>query len=44
MGKDATVYYGKVDFKFVNSTQYPLMIRTVIEENNLILSLFENRN
>lgn len=43
-GKDATVSYGTVDFKFKNNRKYPVMIRTYVGSNSLTIRIFENRN
>lgn len=43
-GKDATVVYGGVDFKFKNTRPYPVMIRTIVEKKMLTVRILENRN
>ena len=43
-GKDATVSYGSSDLKFVNTKNYPIMIRTYVGKNSLTVKVFENRN
>ncbi len=43
-GRDATVSYGSVDFKFRNNRKYPVMIRTFIGKNDVTVKIFENRN
>ena len=43
-GEDATVAYGKVDFKFRNSKQYPIMIVVNLSSKSLTVRIIENRN
>lgn len=44
MGRDATVAFGALDFKFANNTSSPLMIIANIEGNKLSVGLFgQNR-
>lgn len=43
-GRDATVSYGSVDFKFRNNSRYPVMIRTFIGSSNVTVKILENRN
>lgn len=38
-GEDATVYYGKLDFRFTNSTDYPLLIECRIEDDVVTVRL-----
>ncbi len=38
-GKDATVYYDQVDLKIKNTLQNPILIRSYIEKNNLVVKL-----
>ena len=39
-GLDATVVYGLIDFKFVNSRNYPIKIKTAISGKNLIVEMY----
>ena len=39
MGMDATVYWGSLDFKFRNSTQTPLLLRTSVSGGQVHVSL-----
>ena len=39
-GLDATVVYGLIDFKFVNSRNYPIKIKTAISGKNLIIEMY----
>lgn len=43
-GEDATVSYGKVDFKFRNNRSCPIMIRVSLTEKRVGVSIIENRN
>jgi vancomycin resistance protein YoaR len=43
-GEDATVAYGKVDFKFRNSKSHPIMIVVHLSERSLTVKIIENRN
>jgi len=43
-GKDATVAYGSIDFKFKNNHKYPIMIKVYINNQELTVKIFENRN
>lgn len=43
-GKDATVSYGGVDFKFKNTRPYPVMLRVGLVKGNLRVRILENRN
>jgi len=40
-GKDATVCYGSVDFKFRNDNNYDIKLVSVVEENTLTVSIFK---
>lgn len=40
LGQDATVSYGTADFKFRNSTEWPIRIETDIVNNNLVFQLY----
>jgi vancomycin resistance protein YoaR len=40
IGRDATVSYEHMDFRFRNSLKYPLVIRTFVSENQLTVSLY----
>ncbi|WP_238528295.1 VanW family protein [Acetonema longum] len=44
MGRDATVVYGSVDFKFVNNTSSSLMILTETKNNKLTVAIFGREN
>lgn len=44
LGKDATVSYDSVDFKFKNSKANPVMIRTYLTRDALTVNIIENRN
>ena len=35
LGQDATAYYGGTDFRFINSTQWPLKIDAWLDKNNV---------
>ncbi|MCK4260797.1 MAG: VanW family protein [Halanaerobiales bacterium] len=39
-GKDATVAYDYLDFKFINSLNYPILIRVWVEGNRLKVGIF----
>jgi len=39
-GLDATVVYGLIDFKFENSRNYPIKIKTAINGKNLIVEMY----
>jgi len=39
-GWDATVFYGLIDFKFVNNTDYPIRIEIELEGRNLTARVF----
>ncbi|HHW48713.1 MAG TPA: VanW family protein [Clostridiaceae bacterium] len=43
-GEDATVAYGTADFKFVNTRDNPIIIRTYLSKNKLTVKLFEDRS
>lgn len=40
LGRDATVVYGALDFKFKNNTEMPLMILADVQGNKLMVGLF----
>lgn len=40
LGRDATVVFGTLDFKFVNNTPRPLMIITEVNKNELMVGIF----
>lgn len=40
MGRDATVVYGALDFRFINNSDSPLLLRSEIVENKLYVGLF----
>jgi len=42
-GKDATVSYGTMDFKFVNTRKNPIVIRIIRGKNTLTVKLYEKR-
>ena len=39
-GKDATVVYGYIDFKFVNTRKYPIKIESVVEDGIVEMKMF----
>jgi len=39
-GRDATVFWGKQDFKFVNNTEYPLRIDFELDNRNLTAKVY----
>lgn len=43
-GKDATVSYGSVDFKFRNNRSNSIMIRTYLNSKKLTVEIIENKN
>ncbi|AUS98067.1 hypothetical protein CDQ84_15515 [Clostridium thermosuccinogenes] len=43
-GRDATVVYGYMDFRFVNNRKHPVMIRTYLKKGKLTVNIVENRN
>ncbi|NSW91227.1 MAG: VanW family protein [Firmicutes bacterium] len=43
-GEDATVSYGSIDLKFINTRKYPIMIKVYVEGEELIVKILENRN
>lgn len=40
LGRDATVAYGVLDFKFVNNTAAPILLMAEVEGNNLVVGIF----
>jgi vancomycin resistance protein YoaR len=44
LGQDATVSYGSTDFKFKNNRDYPIMIKTAVVQDKLIVRILENKN
>lgn len=40
-GKDATVNYGTSDFKFKNNSEFPIKIYTRLENNKVIVEIYE---
>lgn len=40
LGRDATVVYGALDFKFVNTSNSPVMIMAEVEGDSLVIGLF----
>ncbi len=42
-GKDATVVYDSIDFKFKNNHQYPIMIKVFLTQDNVTVKIYENR-
>ena len=42
-GEDATVAYGKVDFRFRNNRQFPVMIKTSVDEDSVEARILEKR-
>ncbi|HHW30748.1 MAG TPA: VanW family protein [Clostridiaceae bacterium] len=43
-GKDATVSYGSVDFRFVNNRDHSIMIKVYLHNKKVIAEIYENRN
>ncbi|WP_092475639.1 VanW family protein [Desulfotruncus arcticus] len=43
MGRDATVAYDAIDFRFVNNGESYIYIKTAVDGNNLIIKLFGNK-
>jgi vancomycin resistance protein YoaR len=43
-GKDATVSYGTMDFKFVNNRDHPIMLRFYLGKRSLTVKIIENRD
>ena len=43
IGRDATVSYGAIDFRFVNNSQSYIYLKTIVYGNNLTIKLFGNR-
>lgn len=43
-GKDATVSYGSVDFKFRNNRSHPIMLKSYVDNGSLTVSIIENKN
>lgn len=44
LGQDAAVSYGSVDFKFKNTRKFPVMIKVYLTNEQLTVTLLENRN
>ncbi len=44
IGRDATVVYGAIDFKFQNNTDFYIYIKTLVEGNKLTVKLYGNKN
>ena len=44
LGRDATVAFGVLDFKFANNTSAPLLIMAEVNENKLMIGIFGQRN
>ncbi len=40
LGRDATVVFGALDFKFVNNTPNPIMIMAEVRDNKLLVGIF----
>ena len=40
IGRDATVVFGMLDFKFINNTTWPLMIIAEVNEDQLMVGIF----
>ncbi|MFI3313705.1 MAG: VanW family protein [Eubacteriales bacterium] len=40
MGMDATIYWGSLDYKFKNSTDYPIRVDTVVEDGYVTVQLW----
>jgi vancomycin resistance protein YoaR len=43
-GEDAAVSYGTIDFKFVNTREYPIMIKISVQNDEIVVKILENRN
>ncbi len=43
-GRDATVVFDSLDFKFRNNRQYPVIIKINLSKNKLMVTILENRN
>ena len=43
LGRDATVFFGELDFKFANNTSKPVMIITQVDDNKLIVGILGQR-
>jgi vancomycin resistance protein YoaR len=39
LGQDATAYYGGTDFRFVNSTNWPIKLRSYVKGNSIYFSI-----
>lgn len=44
VGRDATVVYGALDFRFVNNKDYYIYIRSAVEGNTLTIKLYGNKD
>ncbi|WP_159426210.1 VanW family protein [Desulfolucanica intricata] len=44
IGRDATVVYNNIDFKFRNNTEKYIYIRTVVSEGTLTIKIFGNKD
>ncbi len=42
IGRDATVAYGAVDFKFVNNADFYIYIKSIVSGNNLTVKIYGN--
>jgi len=44
LGLDATVDWGNIDFKFINTLEYPVYIEGYTQNKNLYINIFSNSN
>ena len=44
LGLDATVDWGNIDFKFINTLDYPIYIEANTQNKNLYINIFSNSN
>ena len=42
-GLDATISYGDIDYKFKNTWEWPLYIKSFTEENNIYVQIYSNQ-
>lgn len=42
LGMDATVDYGKIDYKFKNTLEYPIYIECLVDNGNLTFNIYSN--
>ena len=43
-GEDAAVSYGSIDFKFINTREYPIMIKVFVQDDEIVVKILENRS